>query len=283
MTKISVVIPVYNTAKFLERCLDSIVEQTLQDLEIICIDDGSTDNSPEILEKFSQKDSRIKIFHTEHLGVSCARNLGINNATGEYISFVDSDDWLDKNFLESLYNGAISTNSDIAVGGIIRQHKYNQNIKLSFDKTLTTDNIDLKFELCDVPELSYVWNKIYKTEKLKTLGLKFEEGRYFEDCIFTPQILYYTDKMTVVPKVFYHYWRRKNSIISCKNEKVLTDNKYAHEKANKFIKDHNIIISSHEPKNYRFKLFGITLFKIRAKGNKKQYILFQFIKIGNYK
>lgn len=282
VTKVSVIIPVYNTAKFLERCLNSLVEQTLKAIEIICIDDGSTDNSIEILETFSKNDNRIKIFHTEHFGPSFARNLGISNAHGEYISFVDSDDWLDKNFLENLYYAAISTNSDISVGGIIRQHKFNRTIKLSFDKILTTDDVNLKFELCDVPELSYVWNKIYKLEKLKNLNLKFEEGIFFEDCIFTPQVLFYTDKMTVVPDSYYHYWRRNDSIVSCKNEKIIKDSKYAHDKARKFIKDNNIDIASHEPMTYRFKLFGITLFKIRAKGNKKQYTLFQFIKIGSF-
>ena len=102
MPKISVIVPVYNVEKYLARCLDSIINQTLADIEIICINDGSTDNSLEILNDYAKKDSRIKIIDQTNAGLSCARNAGMQIAQGEYIGFVDSDDWIDLDFYEKL-------------------------------------------------------------------------------------------------------------------------------------------------------------------------------------
>ena len=126
MELVSIIVPVYNCAQFLNRCMDSLVNQTLKDIEIICINDGSTDNSPEILQEYAAKDSRIKIINKENGGLSSARNRGLAAAQGEYLGFVDSDDWVDLDFFEKLYNAAKKYDTDIATGGIIRLHKYNQ-------------------------------------------------------------------------------------------------------------------------------------------------------------
>lgn len=280
MTKISIIVPVYNVEKYLRKCLDSLINQTLKDIEIICINDGSTDKSLEILEEYKNRDSRIILLNQENSGQSIARNRGIEIAKGEYIGFVDPDDWIDLDYYEKLYNAASTNNTDIAVGGIIRVTGIKKKKFLNFEKETITDNTNLKFELCDVPEKSYVWNKIYKTEKLKEIGLEFEKGIFYEDCIFTPQALFYLGKIVTVPNIYYYYLRRGNSTVKQRSEKANADNVYAHKKANDFIKEHNIDISSHEPKTYRFKIFGVTIFKIRQKGKKKQYALFNIIKIG---
>ena len=280
MTKVSIIVPVYNVEKYLKRCLDSLVNQTLKDIEIICINDGSTDGSLTILNEYVRNDDRIVVINQENSGVSVARNNGIDVAKGEYVGFVDSDDWVSEDYFEKLYNFAIQNNAEIAVGSIIRLHKFNRRKFLTFDKAIVTSDINLKFELCDMPEKSYVWNKIYKSSKLKEIGLKFEEGIVFEDCIFTPQALFYFDKMVTVPDSYYFYWRRSNSIVKQKDEKSLSNMAYAHKKAQKFIEEHNIDISSHKPDCYRLKIFGLTIFKIRKKGPRKQYILFNIIKFG---
>lgn len=127
--KVSIIVPVYNTEAYLERCLKSLVNQTLKDIEIICIDDGSKDNSVAILKKYSQLDKRIKIIEQENLGVSVARNNGLKLATGEYIGFVDSNDWIDLDFYEKLYNAAKKYDADISACGIKRLH-INGNIIL---------------------------------------------------------------------------------------------------------------------------------------------------------
>lgn len=280
MTKVSIIVPVYNVEKYLRKCLDSLINQTLKDIEIICINDGSTDKSLEILEEYKNRDSRIILLNQENSGQSIARNNGIKKATGEYLGFVDPDDWVDLDYYEKLYNAASTNDTDIAVGGIIRVTGIKKKKFLNFEKETITDNTNLKFELCDVPEKSYVWNKIYKTEKLKEIGLEFEKGIFYEDCIFTPQTLFYLGKIVTVPNIYYYYLRRGNSTVKQRSEKANADNVYAHKKANDFIKEHNIDISSHEPKTYRFKIFGVTIFKIRQIGKRKQYALFNIIKIG---
>lgn len=280
MPKVSIIVPVYNVEKYLRKCIDSLINQTLNDIEIICINDGSTDKSLKILKEYKNKDSRIILLNQENSGQSVARNRGIEIAKGEYLGFVDPDDWIDLDYYEKLYNAAISTNVDIATAGIIRITGIKQKKFLQFNEETITENINLKFERCDVPEKSYIWNKIYKTQKIKEINLKFEEGRIFEDCIFTPQALFFLGKMVTVPNIYYYYLRRGNSTVKQRSEKANADSIYAHKKANDFIKEHNIDISSHEPKTYRFKIFGVTIFKIRQKGKKKQYALFNIIKIG---
>ena len=280
MAKVSIIVPVYNVEKYLRKCLDSLINQTLKDIEIICINDGSTDKSLEILEEYKNRDSRIILLNQENSGQSIARNNGIKKATGEYLGFVDPDDWLDLDYYEKLYNAASTNDTDIAVGGIIRVTGIKKKKFLNFEKETITDNTNLKFELCDVPEKSYVWNKIYKTEKLKEIGLEFEKGIFYEDCIFTPQALFYLGEIVTVPNIYYYYLRRGNSTVKQRSEKANADSVYAHKKANDFIKEHNIDISSHEPKTYRFKIFGVTIFKIRQIGKRKQYALFNIIKIG---
>lgn len=280
MAKVSIIVPVYNVEKYLRKCLDSLINQTLKDIEIICINDGSTDKSLEILEEYKNRDSRIILLNQENSGQSIARNNGIKKATGEYLGFVDPDDWVDLDYYEKLYNAASTNDTDIAVGGIIRVTGIKKKKFLNFEKETLTDNTNLKFELCDVPEKSYVWNKIYKTEKMKEIGLEFEKGIFYEDCIFTPQALFYLGEIVTVPNIYYYYLRRGNSTVKQRSEKANADNVYAHKKANDFIKEHNIDISSHEPKTYRFKIFGVTIFKIRQIGKRKQYALFNIIKIG---
>ena len=213
MAKVSIIVPVYNVEKYLRKCLDSLINQTLKDIEIICINDGSTDKSLEILEEYKNRDSRIILLNQENSGQSIARNNGIKKATGEYIGFVDPDDWIDLDYYEKLYNAASTNDTDIAVGGIIRVTGIKKKKFLNFEKETITDNTNLKFELCDVPEKSYVWNKIYKTEKLKEIGLVFEKGIFYEDCIFTPQALFYLGKIVTVPNIYYYYLRRGNSTV----------------------------------------------------------------------
>lgn len=280
MPKVSIIVPVYNVEKYLRKCIDSLINQTLKDIEIICINDGSTDKSLEILKEYKNRDSRIILLNQENSGQSVARNRGIEIAKGEYLGFVDPDDWIDLDYYEKLYNAASTNDTDIAVGGIIRVTGIRKKKFLNFEKETLTDNTKLKFELCDVPEKSYIWNKIYKTQKLKEINLKFEEGRIFEDCIFTPQALFFLGKMVTVPNTYYYYLRRNNSTVKQRSQKANADSIYAHKKASEFIKEHNIDISSFEPKTYRYKIFGVTIFKIRQKGKKKQYALFNIIKIG---
>jgi len=276
---VSVIVPVYNVEKFLKRCLDSLINQTLQNIEIICINDGSTDKSVEILEEYRKKDSRIIVINQKNQGLSVTRNNGIDIAKGEFISFVDSDDWIDFEFLEKLYNAAVKYGCDVACSGIIRLHKMHKKKHLQHSQTRVTENFSEKLELCDVPDKSYVWNKIYKTSELKKHNLKFEPGMIYEDVMFTPQVLYLLRKLVTVPDVYYYYWRNTNSLVTQRNAQAIADREKANKWAREFLKKHNVDIESYSEKSKKYKIFNITIFQVRRKRNKTQYSLFNIIKM----
>ena len=277
---ISLIIPVYNVEKYLARCLDSVINQTFKDLEIICINDGSEDNSLSILQEYSKKDERIRIINQQNAGLSAVRNVGIDVARGKYISFIDSDDWIDFDFCEKLYNSAEKHSADIAVAGIVRVNGRRKKYFLRFKKETVSRNLQEKFELCDVPERSYVWNKLYRLDKLRESRLKFLEGRVFEDIIFTPQVLYSLDRLVTVPGTFYYYRKNPNSIVMTKTDSNKKDRAFSFEEAEKFLKNHNINPELYETKLKRFKILGLSVFKIKTKGHRKQYILFNIFKFG---
>lgn len=278
MSKISVVVPVYNTEKFLRRCLDSIINQTLRDIEIICINDGSLDNSLEILQNYAQQDKRIKIINQKNMGVSCARNNGLKQAKGKYISFVDSDDWIDLDFLEKLYNSVEKYGADIAVSGIKRLRSYKWKYHLKIKNEEITCNTDRKFLLCDVPDKCYVWNKIYRLDKLQLNQIEFEPNVYFEDRCFTAEALIKLEKLVTVPDTYYNYWTNPNSIVKTKSPKKENDSKHTNAKMMKILKKYNVNLDHYFTDFKRIKIFGLTFLKIKYYKSKREFILFNIIK-----
>lgn len=276
MVKVSITVPVYNVEKYLEKCLDSLIGQTLKDIEIICINDGSTDNSLSILEKYAKKDSRIKIINQENQGIANTRNKSIKLAQGEYIGFVDSDDWLSLDFFEKLYNAALKYEADIAAAGIIRATDKHEKMFLEFKKETVTNNTDKKFEICDIPDKSYVCNKIYKLSKIRYFGLKFKNDVTYEDIIFTPEAVHKLGTLVTVPDTYYFYYKRQGSITNTKSNK--NNHSYAVEIANKYFKENNIDIEFHRTKICRFKICNLTIFKTKRKGDLREAILFNIIK-----
>lgn len=175
MTKVSIIVPVYNVEKYLRDCLESLINQTLTDIEIICVNDGSTDNSLAILEEYKLKDDRIKIFSQENKGVSVARNLGIEKATGEYLTFLDSDDRLELNTCEILYKETLARNSDFLFFGLVNDKNKNSGQKLvellKKINTGTTIFADSYIELFLAPKCTAA--KLYKTSLIKENNITF--------------------------------------------------------------------------------------------------------------
>ena len=274
MIKVSIIVPVYNVEKLLKRCLDSLVNQTLRDIEIICVNDGSTDNSLEILNNYAKQDLRIKIINKKNSGLSTARNTGMKIAQGKYIGFVDSDDWVDLDFYEKLYNSAIKNNADIAVSEIYEVHWNRKFYKQKFEKEKCIENIEEKFYTLNIPEYSYVWNKIYKRTKIEKYNFQFIPNLYYEDRVFTPEVLYALKRVVIVPNIKYYYYRHKTSIVRNKN----INRTKADEIMTKFFQEHNLDLNKFIIQEKKYKIFGITFLKKFKKDNKTSYNFLNCIK-----
>ena len=279
MVNVSIIVPVYNVEKFLEKCLDSLINQTLKDIEIICVNDGSTDNSLNILKSFSEKDSRIIIINKQNEGPSVARNTGMKIAKGEYIGFVDSDDWVDLDFYEKLYNSAINNGADISTASIIRWRKYNTKYKIKYSEEKTYTTLQDKMDCCNIPKICYVWNKLYKSTILK--DEKFKSGVYFEDVIWLPYVIKKSNIIVTTPNTNYYYRVNKSSIVKKTSKKKQQDNYLAKKQMIKFFKENNLKLGKRECTivKYSKEIFKIPLFKIKERDNKIFYLLFDFIPI----
>ena len=225
MPDLSIVLPIYNVEKYIKKCLESITAQNFKNFEVLCIDDCGTDNSIKITQEFVQKDSRFKIIkHENNRGLSAARNTGIDNATGKYILFIDSDDWIENNLLEQIVIAFEQNKTDsVWFNSYIYNQKSGQtyfltdNLKESTKIYLTPDNIN-NFA-------SYAWNKAFKLSKLKSLNIKFPEGLYFEDSEFYLKIFSNISEIYLITQPLYHYQLRENSIVTSSDnvEKKLND------------------------------------------------------------
>ena len=217
---ISVIVPVYNVESYLEECLESILKQTHKNLEIILVDDESTDKSGNICDLYSEKDNRIKVIHKKNGGLSSARNEGLKIATGKYISFVDSDDFLlDENVYSEMINIIEKENSDLVHGDALKY--YSDDKKESLNNLKSRDNfigtIDSEtLFLMSLNRIIYapVWLNLYKRELLDLNKLYFREGVYHEDEEFTPRVLLAAKNVSIYKKEFYGYRQRENSIMS---------------------------------------------------------------------
>ena len=214
--KISVIVPVYNVEKYLEECLLSIINQSYKNLEIICVNDGSTDNCAKILEEFAIKDPRIVVLTQKNQGVSVARNTGIRASTGAYISFIDSDDYISEDFFLELYSILKDHNADIAWANInYVNEKYELLIKEPSYKSVAYSLA----EKIALAKHGYVCSKLYRSDFIKENNLLFEEGVVIEDQLYLIQALYWSGVSVTTNKVSYFYKQRLGSITH--NEKVL--------------------------------------------------------------
>ncbi len=224
MAKVSVIIPVYNLEKYLAQCLDSILSQTMDNIEILCVNDGSTDSSPVLLANYAKFDSRIKIINQQNRGLSAARNAGIEASSTDYVIFVDGDDKVAPIMVEELYRNAVLNNSDMVYANSLwfrpdRNRYFNvergiaPHVELNFVNhpfSELTSDAELYFRL---PQ--YAWCKIYKKSFLTYNNIYFPEGMIFEDILFFTRSYLKADRITFVNKFLYSYrLNRENSINS---------------------------------------------------------------------
>ena len=233
--KISIIVPVYNMQEYLGKCLKSLLAQTLKDIEIICVNDGSTDDSLIILQNFAFQDKRIKVIDQENSGPGVARNNGMQVASGEYIGFVDPDDWVKEDMYEKMYNQAKTLDSDIVICDYVRYQEWTNRIipQHFFEKAVkyikaepvdipSGENIDRE-TLLDTLLVSpcYSVNRIYRREFLQKNNIRFSEYKYCEDCLFVLKSHILSHTVSYLDYAGYIYRLRENSIVRSYNEKHL--------------------------------------------------------------
>ena len=224
--KISIIVPVYNTEKYLEQCLGSLLAQTYKNLEIICVNDGSNDNSKNILEHYKNLDERINVINQENQGQSEARNKGIENATGEWITFVDSDDWVKIDCYEKFYKALNEKEFDIFMFNGVSFNEKGKDLALRdffrIENWSKTSGEIITFKDCKNPfegNLS-VYNKIYKKKFLDSLNLKFEKFSLMEDELFWIKAFGAAKSIYLCDEIFYFYRQQKKSVMHNVSENV---------------------------------------------------------------
>jgi len=233
MPKVSVIIPVYNVAPYLKYCLDSLINQTLKDIEFICINDGSTDNSLEILNDYASKDERFIIINQENQGQGVVRNKGVEISKGEYIQFVDPDDWVELDMLETLYNFAKAHNSQVVkfnytnyndYSGKYKQQDFAKQIQKKYhydlNKTPYYTWRILKRNCLSVLG-TYVWSYFYQTEFIKSNKIRFAPSKRGEDQLFADGAIVLADKIDYLNKYLYFYRIRSDSAVRIKSDTQL--------------------------------------------------------------
>ena len=284
VVKVSVIVPIYNTEIYIEKCLNSLVNQTLRDIEIICVNDGSTDNSMIIVRKFANEDSRIKIIEQENKKQGAARNAGMRITQGEYIGFVDSDDWVDLDYFEKLYNAAKKYDSDIALATNVRvgNGKTKKRLNITEEKFVTT--LQDKIDIVNQAKNPCPTNKIYRKEMLEDNNITWPEGVYCEDKLFTIEAIYYSNGVVSIPDCYYYYYRNPNSTVNSKAKKhfnkLIDDKNKAKRDVLNFlkskIKEDKVQIRDKEfwATKKECRLFGISIFKIEEAFYSIRYTLF---------
>lgn len=230
---ISIIVPVYNVKKWLEKCLISIKKQSFSDFEVLLIDDGSTDGSDVVCKWFAKTDVRFKYFRKSNGGLSDARNYGIEKSIGDFLIFIDSDDYIHKDFVSRLHSEILRTQADIAICGFYREDSSGKIID-EINLWVTEDNLisgkeAIKLSFDDKKNgwaLACAWNKIYRRELFA--NLRFEKGRYYEDGLIFPFLFLKLKRVAIIHIPLYYYVQRKNSIMHSKiNIKKIMDDNYS--------------------------------------------------------
>lgn len=226
MPEISIIVPVYNVEEYLANCIESILNQTFRDFELILVNDGTKDNSLEICKRYEAIDSRIKIVDKENGGLSSARNAGLDVAKGKYIGFVDSDDYIHPQMYEILYNEIINYEADISICEFEKVYDLNPT-KTSFEngkyKVDEFNNLDALNQLTLEKSVEFIvsWNKLYKKELFN--NIRFKKGMIHEDEFIIHRLLYKANKIIYINKELYYYLQRKSSIMGSSNNVTKID------------------------------------------------------------
>ena len=280
--KVTVIIPVYNTERLLDRCLESVVRQSLSDIEIICVDDGSTDGSPALLDSWAERDARIRVIHQTNGRQGKARNAALRVARGEYVGMIDSDDYIPEEYFERLYSAATEADADVAICGIVKQKPVGERVVIAFDRVEVVRDADAKLRVCHCPPEFHPVNKLYRRAMLERLGLRFKEGVPYEDVMFVTRAIVECDRVVTVPNVHYYYVLNPSSTVKSRQTATKQAQKYeAHRDMVEYVEAKGLRI----PSRYRNitvrygSLCGITLWKVKECGKRRTLRLFDILPV----
>lgn len=270
---ITVVIPIYNVEKYLKKCIDSILSQTYKNLEIILVDDGSTDNCSEICDKYEDEENRIKVIHKKNGGLSDARNAGINIANGKYITFVDSDDYIESDMIEVLYNNMIKNNAQIST---CLYRKFFEGEELvekpsSYYLKVYSNEQSLEKMMYQKDCTTSAWGKLYLTELFKEI--RYPYGKICEDLPTTYLLFSKANKIVISNCQKYYYLQRKNSIIHSKiNPKRIEALNFAEEETNFIKREYPSILKSAINREFMEAVFILCQLEYNDITNKEYYL-----------
>ena len=276
---VSVIVPVYNVEKYLDVCIHSIVNQTYGNLEIILIDDGSADSSGVICDRWKEKDNRIKVIHKENGGLSDARNVGIDNSTGEYLLFVDSDDYIHSELVEYTYNLLVEQDVDMVIFDFLYVQEKQNSVLLEDESVIAIDvekvkSEDLLYQFIKSGKGHVVaWNKLYKKEVWDSL--RFPVGKIHEDEFVIVDVINSVKTAVVSGRKLYYYRQRHGSIVNTKNIKALYDAKEAFQLRYEKVKDNKELYQ----RTYNLYLFQIQKIYYEVERKEKKNLLKEFRKV----
>ncbi|HWR24572.1 MAG TPA: glycosyltransferase family 2 protein [Feifaniaceae bacterium] len=214
---VSIIVPVYNAQSTIGRCLDSIRKQTLRDIEVIIVNDGSTDNSGNLIRNYTEADPRFRLVEKENAGVSAARNIGIEHASGEFLQFADSDDWLSENASQSLLDAMLLYDADMVISDFVRVYERSRAVMGNLPKSGYMTCAEFATHMMKAPANFYygaMWNKLYRSKIVKRAKVRCStELTWAEDFLFNLEYLYHTRRVAVIHEPVYFYVKRKGSLI----------------------------------------------------------------------
>ena len=269
---ISVIIPVYNGEKYMAQCIENMLYQTYKNLEIIVIDDGSTDNSATVAERYP-----VKLIRQENQGVSVARNAGMDSATGDYLHFMDVDDCVNLDFYEKMLETALATDADMVYCGLV--HERLPSLTVLFDEKVLAIDPDDKMMLTNVGSQGGCYKYLFRSDFLKRNGLKFEkELRNAQDLVFSIQAVYLANKIVSVPHAVYYYRNRAGSAMTSRGSKRRKRHAYRRKAKDfciEFSRQHGLQVIAAPACKVRYRILGIpALKKIVYNTGKTRWYLF---------
>lgn len=266
MIKISAIVPVYNTGKYLKRCLDSIINQNFREIEIIIVNDCSTDNSLEIINDYTKQDNRIILINKEkNGGLSAARNSGIGIARGEYIVHIDSDDWIEQNYFKDMYEHAIKNEADIVISDFYKDFDNGQIFYMRDQREYIEKNTEVLKNIFLFKAYPSVWNKLIKKELYKKNNIFHPtEISIGEDLCTSPKLIFFAKKIIKYNKAYYHYIQNPKSMIREKiqNLKKIKEIYFVVKNLEEFFVSKNMVLPINE-----LKINHLSIWLLKSKYN----------------